>query len=664
MDTARILNAACGLMIPFISHADTIAGRVTDEAGASFTEATISADDDYSGNIGALDEVVVTATRTPKPLKDVPVITRLISTDDIKKTDATNIKELLTELLPGLEFTYTMSQETTLSMSNFGGKSILFLVDGERLAGETMDNVDFNRLALDNIARVEVVKGASSALYGASAVGGVVNLITRQPDGQWHVNLNTRYNSLADEWRTGAGIDLHRGKWASNTSVQHTSSKTVRLTDAFDTESALQYLFGGSSLIVNERLTFTPSTVARLTARAGYFRRVSNRTNYDDHYIDRSAGLRGTWDITSRDILELSYSFDRYDKERHIGGRHVDDHDYSNRLNIVHALYTRFDGNHTLTAGADFMHDYLMTYQFVNGASHSQSSVDAFIQFDWTPLPRLNLVASVRDDYFSASRCNAVTTRLATMLKFDRFSIRANYAGGFRAPSLKEMYMNFDMAGIQMIYGNPDLKPEKSHNFNLALEHSGHCRRGILAGAYSVSATGNFNLYDSRITTTDYPGNETDGAGAIYCNEDGVKVAGIDISARYRLRAGLGLQFDYNYLHAFGRTVDSQFSNPRPHSMTWRVDYEKRLCPAYKFYVGLSGRYLAKPRSQYPTDGDYSVWKLTLRQEVWQGISLNFMVDNLLGYKPRVYFWNTLPTTGRTWSLGASLDIDTMLKRR
>ena len=61
------------------------------------------------------------------------------------------------------------------------------------------------------------------------------------------------------------------------------------------------------------------------------------------------------------------------------------------------------------------------------------------------------------------------------------------YAGGFRAPTLKEMYMNFDMAGIQMIYGNPKLKPEKSHNFNLALEHNGQYPHRIYMRYIDVS---------------------------------------------------------------------------------------------------------------------------------------------------------------------------------
>ena len=708
MERTKFFLAIYGLTLPFIGLADTFNGRVVDETGSPLIGATIKASNDritttntdgdfsisvegttaklqisYIGfltetfilksntgkhelrmtpDIGALEEVVVTATRTPKALKDVPVVTRLITADDIRKSDATNIQDLLTEELPGLEFTYAMSQETSLNMNGFGGKSVLFLVDGERLAGETMDNIDFNRLNLDNVGQVEVVKGASSALYGANAVGGVVNLITRESKEPWRINLNSRYRSLGNEWRSGADLNFHSGKWTSNTNFQYNTSETVKLTDAFDTESNLQNLYGGRTFNVKERLSFQPSDALRLTARGGYFNRTSTRINYDDHYIDYTAGLRGVWNMGVGRTLELSYSYDQYDKQRYVNDQRTHDHDYSNRQHIAHALYTQFFGNNALTAGADYMNDYLLTYQFVSGETHSQSSVDAFVQFDYNPLSWLNIVASVREDYFSESKNNSVTARLATMFKFNRFSVRANYAGGFRAPTLKEMYMNFDMAGIQMIYGNPKLKPEKSHNFNLALEHNGQIRNSIFAGSYSTNAMGYFNWYNSRITTIDYPGDALNEPGAIYCNEDGVKVAGLDISARYRLQMGLGMMLNYNYLHTMGRTVDSQFSNPRPHSMTWRVDYERRLCSTYKFYAGISGRYLSKPESEYDTDNAYSVWKFTLQQEVWRGININFIIDNLLDYRPKVYYWNSLPTIGRTWSVGVSLDIDTMFR--
>lgn len=610
----------------------------------------------------ALGEVVVTATRTPKSLKDVPVVTRLISSEEIAKSDATNIQDLLTEELPGLEFGYAMSQETSLNMSGFGGNAILFLVDGERLAGETMDNVDYNRLNLENVGQVEIVKGASSALYGANAVGGVVNLITKENNEPWHVNVNSRYRSLGNEWRSGGDLSFNSNKWNSNTSIQYTTSETVKLTDAFDTESKIQNIFGGNTFNVKERLTFRVNDRLRFIARGGYFARVSNRANYDDHYHDYSGGLRSVWEIDGTQNLELSYSYDQYDKSRYVAGERTHDHDYSNRQHIIHGLYTKFWGNNGLTVGADYMNDYLTTYQFADNQNHSQTSLDAFVQFDYNPLSWLNIIASVRDDYFSESDNNALTSRLAAMFKLKPLSIRASYSGGFRAPTLKEMYMCFDMAGIQMIYGNPDLKPERSHNFNVAFERNGSVQRSFLAGSYSATLSGYYNYYNSRITTTDFPGNAELEKGAIYTNEDGVRVMGIDINARYRTLFGLGASVSYNYMHTSGRTVDSQFTQPRPHSATWRIDYDKQICSFYKIYAGISGRYLSKPVSQYETDGAYSLWKFTLQQRVWKGININFIIDNLLNYKPKVYYWNSAPTTGRTWSIGISLNIEDLIK--
>ena len=649
------------LLSPLTALAGNDAGRGLDGTGSPAAGAT-----DSIGYYLAmmtpdeteLGEVVVTATRTPKALKDVPVVTRMITSDEIAKADATNIQDLLTEELPGLEFGYAMNQETSLNMSGFGGNAVLFLVDGERLAGETMDNVDYNRLNLGDVEQVEIVKGASSALYGANAVGGVVNLITRERTEPSHVNLNTRYRSFGNEWRSGGDISFNSHQWNSNTSLQYTTSQTVRLTDAFDTESKIHSIYGGNTLNIKERLVFRASDRLRLIARGGYFSRVSHRANYDDHYHDYTGGLRGVWNIDDSQNLEMSYSYDRYDKSRYVGDVRTHDHDYSNRQHIVHALYSKFWGSNGLTAGADYLHDYLTTYQFTDNGHHAQTSLDAFVQFDYNPLSWLNVIASVRDDYFSESDRNAVTARLATMFKLRPLSIRASYSGGFRAHTLKEMDISFDMAGIQMIYGNPDLKPERSHNFNVALERNRQVRGSRMAGSYSVTASGYYNYYDSRITTTDFPATGDLEEGAIYTNEDGVKVMGLDITVRYRTLFGLGASASYNYLHTAGHTVDSQFTQPRPHSATWRIDYTRQICRSWQLYAAISGRYLSKPESRYETDGAYSLWKLTLQQKLWKGINVSLIIDNLLNYKPKIYYWNSAPTNGTTWSVGVSLDID------
>ena len=146
-----------------------------------------------------LGTVVVTGTRTPKLLKDAPIITRVITSDDIKKVNANNVADLLKTELPGIEFSFSMDQQTAINMQGFGGNSVLFLVDGERLAGETLNNVDYERLNLDNVERIEIVKGAASTLYGSSAIGGVINIITRESDDPWNLNLNSRFSEHNDQ---------------------------------------------------------------------------------------------------------------------------------------------------------------------------------------------------------------------------------------------------------------------------------------------------------------------------------------------------------------------------------------------------------------------------------------------------------------------------------
>ena len=169
-----------------------------------------------------LETVVVTGTRTPRLLKNSPILTRVITVQDIERVDALNIGDLLEAELPGIEFSYAMDQQVTLNMQGFGGNSVLFLVDGERIAGETLDNIDYNRLNLDNVQRVEIIKGAASSLYGSNAVGGVVNLISAGATEPWSVNVNARYGAH-NEQRYGGSVGFQAGKLNSMTNAQYTS---------------------------------------------------------------------------------------------------------------------------------------------------------------------------------------------------------------------------------------------------------------------------------------------------------------------------------------------------------------------------------------------------------------------------------------------------------
>ncbi|MGN0033464.1 MAG: TonB-dependent receptor domain-containing protein [Candidatus Limimorpha sp.] len=613
-----------------------------------------------------LDMVVITGTRTPKLLKDVPIVTRVISELDIKRMDATNIGDLLQTELPGIEFSYSMNQQTSLNMSGFGGNSVLFLVDGERLAGETLDNVDYSRLNMDNVKRIEIVKGAASSLYGSNAVGGVINIISRESDEPWSVNLNARYGAH-NEQRYGGSVGFNSGRFNSMTNVQYTSIDAIDLSQGTDNEDVGDYstIYGNSTLNIKERLTFKAADNLRFTARAGYFFRERNSSeSLKDHYRSFTGGLKGNYNITDKDDLEVGYTFDQYDKSDYMVVNDRDVRDYSNVQHTARSLYNHtFAEKHILTVGGDYMRDYLMSYQFADGGSYVQHTADAFAQFDWNPYKRFNLIAGLRFDYFSEADLSHLSPKLSFMYKLGNCSLRGSYAGGFRAPTLKEMYMNFFMGNIFMIYGNPDLKAESSHNFSLSAEYTKE--------SYNFAVTGFYNIVDNRITTA---WNQAM-AGQVYTNMSRLQVAGVDANASAKYRCGISWKLSYAYTYEHIKKGEPLLSSTRPHTVTARIAYDKTW-NNYSFSVALSGRYLSElttdvytevtsyEQTETQTYPGYSIWKLTLAQRIWQGINLTLAVDNLFNYRPDYYYSNSPTTTGTTCYVGLSVDIEQMFKTK
>lgn len=608
-----------------------------------------------------LETVVVTATRTPKPLLDIPVVTRVITADDIQKADATNIKDMLQQEIPGLEFTYSMGQQV-LNMGGYDGNNILFLVDGERMAGESMDNVDFSRLNLSSIERIEIVKGAASTLYGSSAMGGVVNIITKGSSDKWAANVNSRYEGATKEWRHGASADFNIGRINSLTTFQMTDAKALDLG-----ENSSLPTYGGKSYNVKERLTWKLSDALRLTGRIGYFfRERESGTVSHERYRDVSDGLKLNWKINAQQDLEVAYSFDQYDKSDLNMLTDKDIRDYSNRQNICRALYNLHmpSWKSQFTAGADYMNDYMMTYQFSEDNNHrSQNSCDIFAQWDYTPSDHWDIIGGLRYDYFSAAKKGRPTWKLAAMYKTGKHQIRVSYASGFRAPSLKELYMDFFMGGIFMIYGNTDLKCETNHNFSLSWTNHGSVSDNL---KYCLTATGYYNFFNNYITTATV---QRDGKTAqMYTNIANQQIAGADASVQLHHQNGIGAKVSYAFTKNIVKKGQPDLTAARPHSLTWRIDYDRQFTEKYGLYVALSGRFLsAVDVTEYASteldemtkthyDG-YSIWKLSLSQRILKGININCAVDNLFNYKPDNYYANSPVTLGTTLTVGVSIDL-------
>lgn len=606
-----------------------------------------------------LNTVVVTGTRTPKLLKNSPILTRVITAGDIRKSDATNISDLLQSELPGIEFSYSMNQQVNLNMQGFGGNSVLFLVDGERLAGETLDNVDYNRLNMNNIGRIEIVKGGASALYGSNAVGGVVNLISKEETEPWTLNLNARYGAHSEQ-RYGAAATFKTGIVSSATTLQYHHINSYNMKNAGD----YNRFYDGYNWNIKERVTVRPTDKLRLIGRLGYYFRQRNaQESTRDRYRDFAAGLRGIYTFSPDDNLELTYTFDQYDKSDFIVLTKSDVRKYSNVQNSGRAIYNHtFAGKHILTLGGDVMRDYLHTYQFADNGNRHQLTADGLAQFDMNFTDRLNIIAGARYDYFSESSMKHLSSRASVMYRLDRVNLRGSYSGGFRAPTLKEMYMDFDMAGIFMIYGNPDLKPETSHNFQLSAEYT----RRLL----NFNIGGFCNLVDNRITTAW----NRELQGQFYTNIGRVNIAGIDANVSWRHSCGFGARLSYMFTHEHVRKGEPYTASTRPHTATMRFDYV-RDWNNYGLSVALNGRVLSAvtideytsvtsyedmEKVRYPA---YTMWRLNVSNRVWKGINVTLAVDNLFNYVPKYYYSNSPTTNGTTLSVGMSLDIDEFFKK-
>lgn len=614
-----------------------------------------------------LDDVVVTGTRTPKLLKDVPTLTRLITAEDIRKADATDLKDLLQQELPGVEFTYAMNQQTNMNVAGFAGQNVLILVDGERLAGETMDNTDFSRLTMQNVERIEIIKGAASALYGSNAAGGVINIITKQASKPWALNVNAR---LADhkEQRYGAVFGMHKGKVSNTIDVTHTKIATYHLCYNTKDDCDFRSVYGGRTWTVNDHLTYNPIENLKLSARAGYFfRERLYNVDSPDRYRDFSGGLKGEWRIGDRDNMDVSYSYDQYDKSDYQTLRDIDVRDYRNVQHTTRMLYThRFKEQNLLTLGGDYMRDYLDTYQFNDGA-RTQYSGDVFAQYDHNFNRHWELLTAGRLDYFSQTDDVRFTGKMALRYRTGDFTFRTGYAGGFRAPSMKELYMRYDMSGIFWIRGNTALKPEKSNSMNASVEYA--------KGGYSVTVAANHAVVHDKISTTLPTNDATDPTYNYvqYMNIEEYRVTSVEATVRGKWflkdKSLLSASVSYCYTRegVKGNNIN-QYCPARPHAVNIRLDWDKQWTSWYGINVILTGRVLSAldyesveavaPFNVYDVHNPaYSVWKIQASNRLGDAVRVNVTLDNIFNYAPRTYYYNSPTTLGVNLMVGVSVDL-------
>lgn len=610
----------------------------------------------------ALEEVVVTGTRTEKPLKEVPVLTRVISQKSIQALNPMDLETLLQYELPGIQFSYnSMSQLPEIKYQGMDAEYLLFLVDGERISGEGADhNVDFSRFNIDDIERIEVVRGAQSTLYGSNALGGVINIITRSANRPFTGNVNARYgNKSGQKYSVSAGTKQSR--FSSLTSLTHRSKDTYTITDTESTPTTSINPDGSTETTTKEPsyttirgyqiwdasqkfgYAFTDQFSAEVKG-SYYHNKRDNSTaiaKVNDIYSDYAVNARLKYLFNINHQLELSYLYDNFIKDLDYFKAGYTKRNYGNRTQTARLNYTgQLGEHHTLTAGVEANAEYLKHYMFKDSTNHSLQYYVLYAQEDWRLLDNLNIVAGVRTDYHTKYNFH-VTPKLSIMYKpLDVLTLRAGYAQGFRSPTLKELYEEYDMGGIGifMIYGNEDLKPETSHQLSLSAE--------VTKGIFYASLSGYYNRFKNKIISASL-GNTTESKeypDMKYINSDNSKSVGMEAIAQLRFESGLNLQGAYAYVDAYESVNGYNLSSARPHSVTFNATYSKKIGKVDASFA-LNGQWTSK-LDTHKLDTDTNV----ITQQTYnprticsfnacarmpRGISVSLGVDNLLNYKDK-----------------------------
>ncbi len=147
-----------------------------------------------------LQTVVTTATKTAQNIEGVAATVEVVTRKEIEQMGAESLKDIL-KRIPGITVQYgtfpsaSAKSKSSVSIRGMSANGTLFLIDGRRLAGEVKNPYDLDRIPASIVERVEIVKGPMSSLYGADAVGGVINIITRRPAKKTRVDVGVRYGA-------------------------------------------------------------------------------------------------------------------------------------------------------------------------------------------------------------------------------------------------------------------------------------------------------------------------------------------------------------------------------------------------------------------------------------------------------------------------------------
>lgn len=575
-----------------------------------------------------LQEIFVTATRSEQKLDTVNASVEVIPAEKIRTFTGRSLSEVLQYATGTL--VKDGGSNSTYSLRGQDSDKTLILVDGllrtAKYAGASLNNIQ-----LEDVERIEIVRGPMSALYGSDAVGGVINIITRSPRQGNELGVRLLAGQTGDGQRDTAILGGY-GNWGDE-QIGHRISFEVKRRDPYRSPST------------DPRVTDLNREQRDFISYRGVLKTTSGRFDWGIELVrqdDTGAGLTRTnttytkIENEARDFITGGYRGRIGDGELSVRLGYGQSDARVNRGTAQDELtllkQTQLEGQYAFEPMAN--HFAVVGYAYrqddadisINSRVAAREVNALFAQDIWNLRPDVDLTLGLRyDDYNDFG--SKMTPRLALAWRPDRWTIRAGLGKGFKAPSLINLYMASIIRGRFDLRGNPNLKPEESTNGEIAAAY--RLDRGrIEVVAHRSNVT---NLIASVPTGARGPGC---GPGPTSCqiqeyrNIGKATIEGVELSGNYRLTDFWALGGSLEYLDAKNTITNARLTD-RPSWVAklslqwqkgpWQTDF--RLRHVHDWYAADPAIVNGVPyNSDYTVTSIRTAYALNKKTELFGGI--------------------------------------------
>ena len=466
----------------------------------------IFVDFNLTNSLNYLNEVVITGTKTIKRRTNSPVIVNVIKNKALEDFQACTLSEGL-KFQPGLrvETNCQTCNYTQLRINGLGGGYSQILINGRPIFSALMGMYGLEQLPKNMIDRIEVVRGGGSSLYGSSAIGGTVNIITKLPKtdsysiNSFLQNINGKSNDIVSTGNVSV-VSENNNSGMSFFFNNRTREMYDHNNDNFSEIPELENVSFGSNFFFsptkNQKLEFSLSNLneyrygGEMVNKPAYLTQQSEErkhkvwmgtADYQMNFNDNNSSFITYFAVqnTNRNHYTGIYPEDSLEAQIHLesppyGTSKVTTFQTGFQLN--HRVKNFFKGSNTFTFGSEYLvddiFDEIPAYKYLI----NQTSIDlgAFLQSDWEWSNSWNLLSGIRIDNHNMVNGLIFSPRFSILYKyFPNTQFRINYGSGFRAPQSfdTDLHMAFAAGGVSRISLSPNLRPEKSRSISASLNY-------------------------------------------------------------------------------------------------------------------------------------------------------------------------------------------------